>query len=186
MGRGDTWIDLHANLGVRREGEVPGEAGEHALELLGGVVGRGAAAPVQLRDRPARRKVRGQQVDLALQIVQVPIGHVAVTGNHHVTTTVRAPLLAERQVDVEGQRLVGPGAGVGQAAHVGGIVYARVELDRRWIRGVARPRPIVSSQQPGGHVVHAGATSSGVRSLAACTASTSASTLAMGVSGRMP
>src|SRR5205814_6977702 len=139
--------------------------------------------------------------------------HFAVLRDHHVACAVEAALLTERQVRVERERIVGLGVGRAQALAVVGLAEALGELDRGGIRGVARPGAVVALEQlrrggrshwalgcggfagAFGHARLGGARCGRARrgrgahtSLLSrdWTASTRASTDAIGVSGRLP
>jgi len=93
------------------------------------------------------RQLPTEQFELALHETQVLVGHLAVGGDDHVTTTEGAAVLAEGQVDVQRQGIAGR-----QPTEVGGVVGSRealAELHGRGIGGVPGSRAVVALQQGG-------------------------------------
>ena len=56
---------------------------------------------MHLRDRPAIRKVPSEQVDLAFDVIEIPLLHVPMRRDDDVAAAVGAALGAERQMDIE-------------------------------------------------------------------------------------
>jgi len=75
---------------------------------------------VQLRHPAAVRQTRGDQVDLALEHLEVGPGLFLVRADDHVAAAESAALLAERQVDVDRQRRVAQRVGRGEVLLVVG------------------------------------------------------------------
>src|SRR5262249_44754091 len=195
-GRGDAGVHLDRDLGVGREGEVLAERGEQALEIGLAEVGRRAPAPVELREPAAARQVPGEETGLADQIVEVAAGDVAMLRDDDVAAAEEAALLAERQVRVERKLCLLQRVGFGEPRAVLRPPEARAELHRGRVRGGARPGAIAAGPElergglcgRGAHdALSSRPANDGAGSAAhPCTVSISASTEAIGVSGRMP
>jgi hypothetical protein len=149
LSRGDARIDLYGPLGVGADIEM---ALHHAVEpgdLLVRQVGRRSAAPVILDDGASPAERRGGHRYLALEVLQVGRGHVALLRGDDGAAAVGAARLAERHVYVERKRLVAARRRRLEPAAIVLRREPRVEFNRGRIGGVARPRPVVALDQRG-------------------------------------
>ena len=122
----------------------------HDLAELGLVEeGRRATAEMQLVDTPARIEQFALQAHLLDQVLDVGICAVLMAGDDLVAAAVIAKRVTEWHMDIDRQRLgLGIIAVAGQRqAPVVRLAEAVVELDGRWIRGVARAPPVVTLDQ---------------------------------------
>ena len=95
-------VHLYADLPLIRKPEVLTQDGHQATGLPFVQIGGGAAAPVQLGHQPVLEQ-GGLRLDLLLEVIEVLIGLVLVTGDHLVAAAVVAKLVAEGDVHVERQ-----------------------------------------------------------------------------------
>ena len=79
------------------------QAGQLLLVEEGG----GAAAPVELGEGAPVGQVPRHQRDLLLEDVEVRVRAGAIVRRHHVAPAEAAHLVAEREVDVDGERSLG-------------------------------------------------------------------------------
>ena len=147
--RGHARIDLDRHLGFGQDLEAIAHRLVEPSQLFRGVVGRRAAAPVVLRDLAPVRQMLRHEVDLAVQVVHVLGGALGALGDRDVAAAEGTALVAEGQMEIEGQRLVGQGIGLRELVLVLRLADAVVELDRRRVRRVARAGPVVLAQQLG-------------------------------------
>ena len=109
------------------------------------MVGRGAATEVEL-ERAAAADTLAHEFDLAPQLLEVRTADPIVIGaDHDVAGAIQAPLLAEGEVHVEHDGVIG----LADALEALGVVVRTElvgELDRGRVRGVARTRSVVSAQ----------------------------------------
>ena len=147
---GHTRIDLGRDLSVVLELEVLHRRRLEGAQLVRRVVGRRAAAPVELPHAAPIAQPLRHSGDLLLDGPEVAAGHVVLRRDDDVAAAVVAALGAEGQVDVEAQRLVHAGRGGVETLAQGGGIHAVVELGRRRVRGVPRPGPVVALDEVGG------------------------------------
>lgn len=113
-------------------------------------VGRGAAAEVQLLDVVEAGEELALHLDLALQVAEIDGGLVTVLRDDLVAAAVVADGVAERNVDVQRQRMAGAARmQVGDRLQVVAVAEGVVEAVRGRIRGVARPRLAQPADQAG-------------------------------------
>ena len=98
---GHPGVDLDGDFGFGEDGEVVFHGLVQLPQLGRTEVGGGPAAPVVLDQPGARRQVAQDQLYFALQIVEVPGGHLSFGGDDDVATAEGAAVLAEGQVDIE-------------------------------------------------------------------------------------
>ena len=149
-GGGHPGIDLDGHLGLGKEAEVGGEGLHELTHLVRGEMGRGAPAPVELEHAVARPQGAGHLGDFAVQPVQVAAHHVLAPGDHHVAAAEVAAVLAEGDVDVEGERIPGAGGGPGQPLRVVRGAEGLGELRSGGVAGVAGTGPVVAGQKLAG------------------------------------
>jgi len=85
----------------------------------------------------------GKHRDFALQVCEIPLGHLPLLRDDDHAPAVGAALLAERQVRIERQRLVHLRRRVLEPRLIRRTVERGVELDCGGVRGVARAGAIV-------------------------------------------
>ena len=143
-------VDLDGHLGIRGERECAGQVPHQVRHLVAGEERGRAAAPVQLNDGCAALEDRGHGVDLAREIADVLRAAAVVLGDDLVAAAVEADRVAERQVDVQRERVVGAllRAGDKRVDVVRGA-EAVVEAVRRGVGGVARARLVVLADEVG-------------------------------------
>ncbi|MNF71640.1 hypothetical protein D3C84_535960 [compost metagenome] len=143
-------VDLNGELVVIAVIQIEGlmQARHQLGQLFVAQVRRCAAPQVQLRECSSAVEQGRLHGDLALEVAQVLHGALGLAGDNLVAGAVVTKALAERNVDVGGQRL-----GHGQliaGLHRLPIVVDRkglMELRRRGIGGVARPRTVIFADQ---------------------------------------
>ena len=150
--RGHPGIRLQSDLGVGEEFEVVGDGPEDLAHLVRGEMGGRAPAPMELEHPAARRKGRRHHGEFLLEVLDVVAHHVLAPGDHHVAAAEVAAVLAEGNVDVEGERILAPAVGRGETLVVLLGAEGVVELGRGGIARVARPRPVVSGEKFAGHL----------------------------------
>jgi hypothetical protein len=144
---GDARVDLDRHLRVGQDLEVLRHHLVQPLDLRLVEVGRRAAAPVVLRDLAPVRQGCGDELDLALEPLEVGGRDLPLARDDDVAAAVEATLLAEREVQVERQRLVPAGVGGSQLPPEVGLAEFRMHLDGRRVRGVPRTRAVVLLEQ---------------------------------------
>ena len=148
--RRDARIDLDRDLSIRLERESRGRRAPDPAYLIQSQVGRRAAAPVVLDHAGPLPEARAHQVDLALQVVQVGVGHARLLRDDDVAAAEGAALAAEGKVHVERERLLGGARRLVQLLEVALRREPLVKFDRGRIGRVARPRAIVLREERGG------------------------------------
>ena len=110
-------------------------------------VGR-ATAEMQLHDVAVTVEQRRHQADLAVQPGQVGFATRLVAGDDAVAATVETRTGAERHVHVDRERARN-GVAIGDGSDFTQGAFAEVGRELRCgrIRGIARPRPVVATQQ---------------------------------------
>ena len=117
-------------------------------QLLAGQVGRCAATEVQLAECARAVEQRRLHGDLALEVVEVLDRAMGLLGDDLVAGAVVAKALAERDMDIQRQRLGRGGLITGLGGRVIVIHGKRLmELRRRGIGGVAWPRTVIFLDQ---------------------------------------
>lgn len=111
---------------------VPQQGGETG-ELGGAEEGGRAAAEVELHDGTLAIDAGGVEGDLALDVIEVAVDQALAAGDDGVAAAIPAVRLAERQVDVEGDR-----------AGAGGVVGGErgVDVERGEVGGEAVGRRV--------------------------------------------
>ena len=182
-------VGLERELGAGQRREVPQQSADQLVELRGRVVRGRAAAEMQLRELPALGELAGEQLDLAAQHSEVGNRDVLARRDDRVAAAEEAALLAERQVHVQRERRVAQRVRGGEALEVVVLADTFVELHRRRVARVARPRTVVSREEIDGDRALDGTrgcrdgrlTGGGVHvACSACTTSTRACTLSWG------
>ena len=93
-------VDLGGDLGVRRDVESLGEAGENRADLVGREhIGR-AAAEMDIADRQTLAQRRGDEVDFAKQARDIVLDRAASVDHGRVTAAVPAHAVAEGDVEI--------------------------------------------------------------------------------------
>jgi hypothetical protein len=144
---GHARVHFDRAFGIRGDVEVPPDRGVEARNLLQGEVGRRPAAPVVLDDTAASGQGRGQHADFAREIFEIGLRDVALLRGDHGAAAIGAALGAERNVDVERERIAGDRRRGGQPVAVALRVEALVKLHRGGVRRIAGPGPVVSPDQ---------------------------------------
>ena len=148
---GGAWIHLDGGFRPGGQAESLLQHGHHPRQLVIAEEGGGAAAEVQLRHALPCPQRLGVQVDFDLQCVQVLGGPLMVAGDDLVACAVVAHRFAERDVHIDGQRLLaahhGPFGALRQRPLVisGGEGFH--EAVSRRVRGVPGARNIEASQK---------------------------------------
>ncbi|MNF49977.1 hypothetical protein D3C84_312620 [compost metagenome] len=117
-------------------------------QLFLGQIRRCAPAQMQLRKLARAVEQSGLHGDFTLEVGQVFDGPMGFLGNDFVAGAVVTKAFAERNVDVHRQRFRHRGL----VAVVGGTLIVvngkrLMKLRRRWVRGVARPGPVIFFDQ---------------------------------------
>ena len=136
-------IHLDADLPLFGEMEVLPQHGHQSAGLGFIQIGGRAAAPVQLGHQPLLEQ-RGLCLDLLLEVIEVLVSLVAVTGDHLVAAAVVAELVTEGDVHVKRQvarRILARGLDEVR------ITEALVELQRSGIGGITRAAVIIFFDQ---------------------------------------
>ena len=115
LGRRHARVDLDRDLGAGRGPERLEEVRRERVGLLRRQVGRRPAPPVDLDDGARPVDAGGEEVDLAVEVGEVPLDlapllalPVGLRDDLHEAAAEPALLVAEREVDVEGDRAAPP------------------------------------------------------------------------------
>ena len=135
---------------VRGEAKALAEAADQPLHLVTREIGGGAAAEMELDDRPRRIVELGVQIGFTEDVVDVLPGDARRARHDLVAAAVVAQGMTERDMRVDGQRSLALGvvAGPGEAPIVIDRI-ALVELNRRGIRGIAWAWPVIAFDEFG-------------------------------------
>src|SRR5262249_55431798 len=101
---GRPWVHFDPYLGLIREGKALLDVTVEVGDLLGGKIGRRAAAPVQLLDPAGRINVGAHPVNLLLETGEVRNAHFVLFADHDVAAAEEAERLAEGEVKVKRER----------------------------------------------------------------------------------
>jgi hypothetical protein len=145
--RRDPRIDFDGDLACRIDLEVLRDRGVQLLDLRCREIGRRSATPVILNETPAVLQFRAEHRDLALEVFEVARGDFALLGDDGHASAVRAARFAERQMNVQRQRLRNLAGRLSQTLAVRLLVELIGELDGRRIRRITRSRPVVLLQK---------------------------------------
>ena len=148
----------HAGIGLDRNLVVEGldrETRLHVVHELGqlfrGEVGGSAPSQVHLNHFPLLAEALHHQVELLLEPIQIGLGDFLASADHHVAPAEEAALLAEGDVEVEGERpILALLEGIFQLGETQ-LEIPRAPLvrphRRRGVGGIAGPRPVILAQQ---------------------------------------
>jgi hypothetical protein len=101
-----------------------------------------------LNDPPAASQPLGNEFRFSLESRDVRVrDSVLVRRGYHMAAAEQAPVLAERKMGVERERIVDSLRGNSETIPVLGTAESVVELDGRGIRRVSRTGPVIASQQ---------------------------------------
>lgn len=112
---------------------------------------------MQLSQSAPIGKQVGHRVHLAPQQIQVGGRPIMMRRNDDVAGTEVAALAAEGEVDIEGERLVGPPVGPPQPLRIGVRPHTLVEFRRGGVAGVARAGLLETIQECGESIAIHGA-----------------------------